>query len=243
MNSSSVYDRRLFKTKFLEIYNNKKFNFPVNNNLLSNIITKWKISTNRFNKSTIWDKMYDYHNRLILRDFRSVFKQNESKKTISSFEYIIWANEENLQRIRKTNHLYIDGTFHHPKDFKQLLIIMYKDIIASLKIPGVYILMNGFSQDLYDLVFNSLINIITDNRKIDLDISSIITDTEKALINVVKKYFPNSQRIACYFHFKQDLLRNLKSYGLYKNSHKATSDLILKKLGKLPFKYRGILDW
>ena len=80
MNSSSVYDRRLFKTKFLEIYNNKKFNFPVNNNLLSNIITKWKISTNRFNKSTIWDNMYDYHNRLILRDFRSVFKQNESKK-------------------------------------------------------------------------------------------------------------------------------------------------------------------
>ena len=40
MNSSSIYDRGLFKAKFLEIYNNKKFNFPLNNNLLSNIITK-----------------------------------------------------------------------------------------------------------------------------------------------------------------------------------------------------------
>lgn len=183
--------------------------------------------------------MYDYHNRLILRDFRSIFKQNESKKNISSFEYIIWANEENLQRIRKTNHLYIDGTFHHPKDFKQLLIIMYKDIITSLKIPGVYILMNGFSQDLYDLVFNSLINIITDNRKIDLDIRSIITDTEKALINVIKKYFPNSQRIVYYYHFKEDILRNLKSYGLYKENYKNISDLVLKKLDNLPFIYKG----
>ena len=40
MNSSSIYDRGLFKAKFLEIYNNKKFNFPLNKNLLSNIMEK-----------------------------------------------------------------------------------------------------------------------------------------------------------------------------------------------------------
>ena len=56
MNNSSIYDRNLFKTKFLEIYNNNKYNFPMNTNFLSNIITKWRNYTNGFNKSTIWDR-------------------------------------------------------------------------------------------------------------------------------------------------------------------------------------------
>ena len=85
--------------------------------------------------------------------------------------------------MRKSNHYYIDGTFHHPKEFKQLLIIMYKDIITELKIPGIFILLNDKSQILYDYVFNSVINIITNNREYDLNILSIVTDSEKALIN------------------------------------------------------------
>ena len=53
MNSSDIYDRKLFKDKFKEHYNSKKYNFTINNNMLSNIITKWKAASNRFNKSTI----------------------------------------------------------------------------------------------------------------------------------------------------------------------------------------------
>ena len=243
MNNSSIYDRNLFKTKFLEIYNKNKFNFPMNTNFLSNIITKWRNSTNRFNKSTVWDNKYDYQNRLILRDYRTVYAESAPHNKIKCFEYIIWANDENIKRIRKSKHYYLDGTFHHPKEFKQLLILMYKDIITDLKIPGIYILLNGKSQVLYDEAFGSLINIITNNRKIDLDVVSIISDSEIALINIIKKYFPNSQRIACYFHFKQDLLRNLRTYGLYNESNKLTSDSILKKLGKLPFIYKGKIEY
>ena len=192
MNSSDIYDRNIFKTKFLELYNNKKYNFPISNNILSNIITKWKNNSNKFNKATIWDNQFDYQKRLILREFRILYKQKDGKNKIKNLEYIIWANEENIKRIRKSKHYYLDSTFHHPREFKQLLILMYKDIITNLKIPGVYILMNGKSQDLYDIVFDSLINIITENRNIELEVLSIITDTEKALINSVKKYFPNS---------------------------------------------------
>ena len=52
MNNSSIYDRRLFKETFKEIYNNKSnnYNFPLNNNLLSNIISKWKQYTYKFKK-------------------------------------------------------------------------------------------------------------------------------------------------------------------------------------------------
>ena len=94
-----------------------------------------------------------------------------------------------IKRIRKSKHYYLDGTFRHPKEFKQLLILMYKDIITDLKIPGIYILLNGKSQVLYDEAFGSLINIITNNRKIDLDVVSLISDSEIALINIIKNIF------------------------------------------------------
>ena len=40
-------------------------------------------------------------------------------------------------------------------------------------------------------------------------------------------------------NFKQDILKNLKIYGLYKENNKAISDLVLKKLDNLPLIYRG----
>ena len=89
MNSSDIYDRKLFKDKFKEHYNSKKYNFTVNNKILSNIITKWKETSNRFNKSTIWDNIYDKNMSLILRDFRSVYEQKNNKNKINCFEYII----------------------------------------------------------------------------------------------------------------------------------------------------------
>ena len=239
MNNTDIYDRNLFKDKFKELYNSTKFNFTINNNMLSNIITKWKSTSNRFNKSTIWDNIYDKQMHLILRDFRSVFESKNNKSKINCNEYVIWANDENLKRMRKSNHYYIDCTFHHPKEYKQLLIVMYKDIITDLKIPGIYILLNNKTQSLYNLAFESLINILTENNTIDLDIKSIITDSEAALFKTVEKFFPNSLRISCYFHYKQDILRNLRKFGLYKDIDKKESDLILNKLGSLPFLYKG----
>ena len=38
----SKYIIMLFKNKFKEIYNKNKYNFPFNNIILSDIITKWK---------------------------------------------------------------------------------------------------------------------------------------------------------------------------------------------------------
>ena len=47
---------------------------------------------------------------------------------------IIWGNDINL---------FIDGEFHHSPDYKQILIIIYKDLLTNLKIPCFYILING----------------------------------------------------------------------------------------------------
>ena len=80
MDNSNIYDRRLFKEEFKKIYNNNKFNFPINENFLSNIITKWKKSGDRFTKMCIYKNKYDYDNRLILRDHRIIIPINENNK-------------------------------------------------------------------------------------------------------------------------------------------------------------------
>ena len=51
-----------------------------------------------------------------------------------------------------------------------MIIIMYKDIITNLKIPGIYMLLTGKNIDIYDLSFQSIINILTENRKLELEV-------------------------------------------------------------------------
>ena len=83
-----------------------------------------------------------------------------------------------------------------------------------MKIPGLYILLNSKKEILYDLIFKSIINNIFDNEALSLNLEIIVMDQEEALVNTIKKFFPNSKRISCLFHYKQDILRNLKSYRL-----------------------------
>ena len=244
MNSSNIYDRNLFKDEFKKIYNNPEnnFNFPINNTYLGNIISNWKNKSYKFTKASVLYNKYDYNQRLILREFKTISLQTEKKNNPIKYEYIIWANDENLNRISKSNHLFIDGTFHHPIDYCQLLIIMYKDIITDLKIPGIYILLNSKNEDLYNMVFEDVINLITWKGKKEINIKTIVTDSEKALMNSIKKYFPTSQRVACYFHYKQDIVRNIRSYGLYKDEMKKQSNEVIKILSSILYIYKGNIE-
>ena len=103
-------------------------------------------------------------------------------------------------RLKASKHIFIDGTFHHPPDFYQMLIIMYKDIITDLKIPALYILLNSKREILYEMVFKNVINNILQETVSNLKYETIVTDQEVGLINATKKYFPNYQRISCLFH-------------------------------------------
>lgn len=65
MNNFNIYDRKLFKNKFKDLFNENKFNFPIDNNVLSNIINKWKNKCTRMNKFTALVEINDYKGRLI----------------------------------------------------------------------------------------------------------------------------------------------------------------------------------
>ena len=197
MNSSTIYDWHLFKESFKKLYNdpNIKYNFPLENNVLSNIITKWKTTSYRFKKECILYDTKDYDNRLILREYRIIPLESESKSTNKYLEYIFWGNSENIMRLKASKHIFIDGTFHHPPDFYQMLIIMYKDIITDLKIPALYILLNSKREILYEILIQSVINNILQETVSNLKYETIVTNQEVGLINPTKKYFPNYQRI------------------------------------------------
>lgn len=80
MNQSTIFDRNIFKDKFKEIYNEKLYNFPIDNTMISNIISKWKRNTFRMNKSCVLFGKTDYQNRLIFREYRSLDIEIEQKK-------------------------------------------------------------------------------------------------------------------------------------------------------------------
>ena len=124
-----------------------------------------------------------------------------------------------ITRARISNHLFIDGAFHHPINFSLLLIILFKDILLSQYIPCFNILMPNKSEILYDLIFKSIIRILTKNNLYNVTYQTITTDTEIALINVVKINFENTTKIGCWFHLKQNLLNQAKICGLFNKKY------------------------
>ena len=104
-----------------------------------------------------------------------------------------------------------------PKGYSQLLIILlYKDIIIKAKIPLFFILMSNRKEELYNRVFSSIIDILTQNYVYDIALTTITTDTEFALINSVKNTFLGVQRIGCWYHLKEDLVQCAHHNGLLK---------------------------
>ena len=141
--------------------------------------------------------------------------------------------------------MFIDATFHHQIGYSQLIII-FKDIISKEYYPGCFILMTNKTEILYDLIFKSVIRIITQQKAYNLNISTITTDTEIALINGIHNNFPNINRIGCWFHLNQDQIIATKIMGLFTRKNKEI-DInityeIITQLSLQPFTYKGNID-
>ena len=215
LDTTEEYNKKDFTKKLQNIYNENKYNFHLKENTIKNIIGRWKNNSLRFTKYNSIENRYNKNNELILWEYNNSPIYTSNKKNPIPSEYFIWSTSQIISRTRLTSHLFIDGTFHHPSGFSQLLIIIFKDIVTSDYLPGFYILMSNKTEILYDLIFKSIIRILTQNNIYQLQIKTITTDTELALINSVKNNFAKSQRIGCWFHLKQDLLRETKVLGLF----------------------------
>ena len=201
------------------------------------IFTKFNAILNNYNKNK----------ELILWEHTNTVIYVSNKKDPISVEYFIWTIDSIIARSRLSKHYFIDATFHHPKDYEEFIIIIFKDTVVHEYFPCFYILVNNKSEVMYDLVFKSIKRILTQNYIYNLEVKTITTDTELALVNAVNNNFPNAQRIGCWFHLKQDLIRNARIFGLMNKKNKdADINLtyeIIKQLAILPLEYSGSIDY
>ena len=107
--------------------------------------------------------------------------------------------------------------------------------------------MTNRTEILYDLIFKSVIRIITQQKSYTLNILTITTDTELALINAVHNNFPTANRIGCWFHLNQDLIREAKIMGLFNKQNKDIDANItyeiISQLSLLPLNYKGDIEY
>ena len=61
---------------------------------------------------------------------------------------------------------------------------------------------------------------MTQNGNYELELETITTDAEFALIKAINNIFPKVNHFNCFFHYKQDLIRKFRKEGLYKKIKK-----------------------
>ena len=149
----------------------------------------------------------------------------------------------NIVHICKSKHIIIDSTFHLPYQFHQCLIVMYKDIITSEKYPAFYIIMNKRYYQAFDLIFKSIIQIITYYNNEKLNFISITSDDKPALLKALKNNFKSVNNFLCLFHLKKNLIEQIKLLGLFKKNDRDNSLLIINQLCKLCIDYKGSISY
>lgn len=198
-----------------KIYNENPYEFKYTENRIKSMIADWKKTSQRFTKYIFFEENKTFDNKDLLQ--MHIYKKilNKSTNRIIYFESFIWGNDLFIRRLSQSKYIFIDWTFHYPIGFTQLLIIMHYDELIERKIPALFIVMNSKCENSYNEIFKNIKNMINfqDNEYSNNDINKFITitiDNELALNNSLQIHFPNSQRISCYYHFKNNLQKRAR---------------------------------
>lgn len=133
-----------------------------------------------------------------------------------NYHIMIFTTPPNLQRLTDSRYWLIDGTFATvPLEFSQMYSIhgSVPFQVRDSVVPLVFMLLNNKAQETYACAFETLLQICQE-AQIDLRPKFIVSDFEKAIINVMRDIFPESECFLCYFHFAQNMLKQLSFRGL-----------------------------
>lgn len=119
---------------------------------------------------------------------------------------------------------------------------MYYDNIILKYLPAFYIVMNNKQECTNDLIFQTVIKFINMGFNEIKNFKTITTNDELALINIVKKYFPCTNRISCWFHLKNNLEKKARILGLKKLKYKNINKIVINCFGMLPLIFNGNID-
>lgn len=123
-----------------------------------------------------------------------------------------------LNLLKESDILFMDGTFLScPKSYYQVFNIIGHLKLKNISIPIMSVIMKYKYEICYVNLFENLKIMLYENH-IDIDFSKIylMTDFERALRNALKKCFPDSNILGCYFHYIKSIESKFKEYGLLK---------------------------
>ena len=119
LDSTESYNKKEFTINLQNIYNENKYNFRLKENTIKNIIGRWKANSLRFTKYNSLENRINKNNELILWEYNNSAIFTSNKKNPIPSEYFIWTKNQIIARVRISNHIFIDGTFHHPINYSQ----------------------------------------------------------------------------------------------------------------------------
>lgn len=126
---------------------------------------------------------------------------------------LVFAPDENYQRLYRCDDVYIDGTFKTaPKPYCQFVTVHGKYI--NRIVPLIFCVLSGKLESQYQRVLQHISQKVLNLTGRVFQPTRVVTDFELALLNAIEKELPNSRRSACYFHFTQSLWRKVQALKL-----------------------------
>ena len=187
-----------FSLKYNEIknlvYQEKNAKYPKNDDFLNNI-----------DKITI-DLNDDIDNKNLpfcLGYFKYINPNNKYRQE----SFIIFTTIYQIKILRDATIIYMDGTFRTaPKGFYQMLNIIANDSNSHNNIPVAHIPITHKTLFLYEHVFNTLLNVASDNGlELSSDSKTIMTDFEKLIRHAIKNILKIVKLKGFFFHFVKAL--------------------------------------
>ena len=145
-----------------------------------------------------------------------------------------------LKLIKESNYLFIDGTFRScPNTHKQILNILGYINTKNLTMPIASIMMRTKNENSYYTIFEN-IKVMLNELKLVVDFKKIYiySDFEKSLRNALKRSFPETPILGCYFHYIKCLFDKFKSLSLMKKKNIKVNLKILFFFKLFPFLYK-----
>ena len=235
LNLNPLITYKIFCKEADKIKGEFKLENIISKTFYSNTYYGWRNKCTLFKWTTIFDRNKTLHNKIYLRNF--TMKYINIKNKLKYHSHIIYCSTFHIKNMRNSKHFYIDATFINPKEYSEVIIILYLSHISNLKIPGAFILINSKNEIAYNIALSAFYDILTNNNNLKLSLSSISIDYELALINAINKVFRKVRIVDCYFHYMQALRRKFGKESLFQEEFRENSKLILKDLSIIPFEF------
>ena len=179
-------------------------------------------------------------NKFSIFDETSLYDDSQMGDNLSDFEILQILTEDQNQNQNQKQCIVIkvrslkNNKLYAMKKINNNINIYILQKLVQLNNPHILKYYKFFNENnnyylIMELMNNDNINNFI-NGHYKLNITTITTDAEKALINGINNTFTNITRVSCLFHLKQNLFKKARESGLLSTKSKKINSNITKNL-------------